>query len=298
MTRAVLPCPEPGIYPDVPAHAYHAWDAPSNSALNRLQARTPMHARHALDNPADSTPAQVRGDALHLAVLEPHLFADRYVVAGDCAEPIKTGPRAGQPCGNAGSVLRAGVWRCGTHDKGTSDDFRTVISADDHARCMGMRDAVVAHPDAANLLAATERRELSIVFDWPRTKIRCKARIDVPAFEAGVLGDVKTTPDAGVREFARSIAKYGYHRQAPFYMTGCEVLGHKVEDFLFVAVESDPPHGCSVFRLTDGAVSVGRDELTKLLATWDRCRQHGEWPGYPRSITEITLPDWAWNLVD
>lgn len=292
--RIPIPCPPPGIYRGVPAATYHAWEAASNSTLTKLD-RSPRHARHALDNPEAPTPATIRGDALHLATLEPHLFEERYVVAGQCVETTRTGSRAGERCQNPGKVLRGGAWRCGQHDKGESQDTRVVLSGDDWSACSGMRDAIRAHPAAANLLGATSDRELSVVFEWPGTFILCKARIDIPAFDAGVIGDLKTTLDASEAAFARSIVKYGYYRQAPFYQAACAAHEIVIDHSYFVAVEPDAPHGVGVYRLTDDAVAYGRAEVERLLLVWQRCSETGEWPGYAEHTTDISLPAWAYR---
>lgn len=298
--RRRIPCPPPGVYRGVPAAEYHAWDAASNSALNRL-ARSPMHARWELDNPSPPTEATLRGDALHLAVLEPQLFSERYVVAGQCSAVLQTGVRRGEECGAPGKAVHGGRWMCGSHSVGIGEDVRTVLPAAVYRACVSMHAAAVAHPDVAALLAATDDRELSIVFDWPETQVRCKARIDVPALAAGVLGDLKTTQDASEGAFMRSIVRYGYHRQAPFYLTGCRelhslgLLPSAPTDFLFIPVEADPPHGVGVYRLSDGAVSAGRESLQRLIPQWALCTARGMWPGYAQEIRDITLPDWAWN---
>jgi hypothetical protein len=138
-------------------------------------------------------------------VLEPGLFACSYTVAEQCGETLKSGANAGQRCTNDGKVYRGGVWRCGQHDKGESEETRRVLSPQEFAVCVGMRESVRSHPAARDLLDSADAFELSIVFYWPGTEILCKARIDIAAFEAGVIGDLKTTTDASLRGFERSV---------------------------------------------------------------------------------------------
>lgn len=288
------PAPPPGIYPGVPAELYHAWDAASNSILTRM-ARSPAHARAEMERPRVPTPALLRGDAVHTAVLEPDAFAKRYTVAGPCVETVRSGANAGQRCPNDGRVFRSGEWRCGQHDRGESEESRRVLSAADYATCTGMRDAVRAHPTARDLLDVCESSELSVVFCWPGTDIPCKARIDIPAFDAGVIADLKTTADASPSAFEHSVYRYGYHRQAPFYRAACAAHGIEVRDSLIVAVEDEPPYGTTVYRISDDAVGEGRQHLQRLLDLWQRCRGSGVWPAYPTAVTDITLPAYAWS---
>lgn len=121
--RAIVP--EVGIYEDVPADTYHAWDAASNSRLSHLL-RSPAHCREAIDNPPDPTPAQILGTAAHYCILEPDLFEQRYTVPGRC-EATK---RDGQRCTNVGVVCRNGEWFCGVrgHDPGAdyTEHFEAV----------------------------------------------------------------------------------------------------------------------------------------------------------------------------
>jgi hypothetical protein len=289
-----IACPAPGIYPGVPAEVYHAWDAASNSALTKLD-RSPAHCRAALDEPRLPTPALIRGDAVHTAVLEPHLFARRYTVAEQCGETVKSGVNAGARCTNDGKVFRGGIWRCGQHDKRESEETRRVLSLADFAVCMGMRQAVHAHPVAAALLDNADDRELSIVFHWPGTEILCKARIDIPAFAARSIGDLKSMGDASPEQFPRSVQTYGYHRQAVFYQTACAAHGQEVDDFHLIAVEPEAPYGTVVARVDEAAQSVGRRELARLLAIWQECVSTGCWPCYPTHVVDVSLPPWAFK---
>ena len=288
-----IPCPPPGVYENVPAAEYHAWDAASNSALNRL-ARSPMHARWELDNPPAPTPAKVRGDALHSAVLEPHLFDSRYVVAGTCTQGLASGARKGQPCGNPGQVLvDGGEWRCGQHRAGVCwDDGRRLLAPDLYGDCMAMRDAVWSHPDARALLEASTLREVSLVFDWPGTTIRCKARVDAPLFDRAACGDLKTTKDASEEGFLRSVEAYGYYRQDAFYRTGAEALGLPVTNFYFIAVEPERPNGVAVYDLDESYVADGREEIVSLLNLWERCARSHRWHGYAVGVRTLSRPSW------
>lgn len=294
--RERIPCPAPGLYSGIPAETYHAWDAASNSILSVLS-RSPAHALCEMLTPREATPATTRGDALHLAVLEPHLLAERYVVLGRCAGTVKSGPNAGEYCRNDATRIIGGAHYCGVHGKGPSEDPRTVLTAADWADCEGMRDAVRRHPAAADLLDAATERELSVVFYWPGTTVLCKARIDIPAFAAAVIGDVKSTTDASADGFARTVWKYGYHRQAAFYQAAARALDLEVSHSVFVAVESMAPYGVGVYRVEDEAVVASRHQLEKLIATWERCRRTGEWPGYPDTIMDISLPAYAWDRL-
>ena len=86
----------------------------------------------------------------------------------------------------------------------------------------------------------------------------------------------------------------GYYIQAAFYLDLYnEFATKKAESFYFVAVESEPPHGCRIYRLSDAAVEQGRNEYRKLLQVFKFCAAYDSWPIYADEVSEIGLPGWA-----
>lgn len=114
----------PGIHYGVESSIYHAIDACSNSRLNVLSHRSAKHLRYAIDNPEDPTPAQIIGDAVHVAVLQPDLFDKHFVRADRCSARKKDNV----PCSNPGKFLVGGDWLCGVHVKG--DRYAAVFAAE------------------------------------------------------------------------------------------------------------------------------------------------------------------------
>ena len=91
---------KPGIYEGIPFDDYLKIDAVSNSLLNEFRS-CPARAKYYMDNGSVSTEAMNMGSALHTAVLEPHLFDSRFVVAEPCCANTKKGTR----CTLGGAVV-------------------------------------------------------------------------------------------------------------------------------------------------------------------------------------------------
>ena len=72
---------EPGVYFDLSNADYHGGEGVNKGLLDQVH-RSPLHAKAALDaaNDNDPTLAQIIGSAFHTLLLEPHKFADEYVV--------------------------------------------------------------------------------------------------------------------------------------------------------------------------------------------------------------------------
>jgi hypothetical protein len=70
--------------------------------------------------------------------------------------------------------------------------------------------------------------------------------------------------------------------------------GYDVENFLFLAVEKDPPHDYSWWELDAEDVAEGNDEIHRDLDALAKAIQANHWPGYPTGVRKISRPKtWA-----
>lgn len=275
--------PEPGAYPGTPMADYHAWPGASNSQLSRLM-RSPAHLRAYLESEQKDTPALRFGRAAHSAILEPDLFASLYVRA---PEGLDKRTKAGKE-----------KWA----ELEEKYDADCILKPEDYDACMGMRDAVHGMKRAHGTLTGPGEVELSCVWDDPETGVRARGRFDrhSPELAGGAIVDLKTTRSASRLEFERSIFTFGYHRQAGMYLAGAKALGIPARHFVILAVEKEPPYGVGVFRLTEGAVDAGEEQIRPLLQLYDRLQSipREEWWGYPDEVVDIALPHYAWAQID
>lgn len=265
--------PAPGLYPGVPAAEYHVWPAISASLLKTYLGRSPLHARHEQQHRKASAEMSL-GTALHAALLEPDVYARTYV------------PR----------------WRAtGKDSRKTINPARIAALAasgqieldeEDRDAVEGMRDAVLAHPVAGPLVRDALARELSVAWVDAETGAPCKARFDLVA-AGGPIGDLKTCRDASWRAFQRDIVTYGYATQAAHYLAGAAaVAGGYERAWLWIAVESEPPHGVAVYEPDEELLRIGWAERQRALALHLECERTGSWPGYPSSVQTIRPPKW------
>lgn len=294
--------PEPGMYPGVPMEEYHAWDCASNSRLSKLM-RSPAHLKAYMEQEYDDTPAKKLGRAIHTAILEPETFDSRYVVASQCMAVTGKGTR----CGNSGSwPVKGGGFVCGTHVKSAAkndvalDETSEVLTESDYAVCVGTRDSVRSLTAAGALLESLSQIEVSVVWDDAETGIRCKGRWDGygALVAGGTIFDLKSARDASRMSFERSIFTYGYHRQGALYLEAANALGLNVRHYAILAVEKEPPFAAAPYRLTEGAISAGEEQLAPLKRRYAECLRTGEYPGYPDQVIDIALPHYAWGQID
>ena len=262
-----------GFHPDLPFPDYLALDRLSPSGAKVLT-RSPAHYRHHRDHPPAETPALRIGKAVHSLALEGRAAYE----AAFAVEPKADGRT------KEGKAIKAAF--------AESAEGKTIITASEAELVESMAGAILAHPLAPALLA-DGTPELSMLWDDPETGCPCKGRMDLARLEAGAILDLKTTLDASPAAFARSVVSFGYATQAGAYMSGAVVLGADVTDFIIVAVEKSAPFAVGIYRLPDAALELGRRRWREACALYVQCLESGRWPGYPETITELALPNWA-----
>ena len=110
--------------------------------------------------------------------------------------------------------------------------------------------------------------------------------------------DLKSTANASPAEWSRSLMKFGYNTQAVMLDLACKAHGLPTGG-LFVAVESEPYHGVSVYTVGEETLRRSRHLLLGWIQGIGKCRKEGVWPGYYPRIQTIDAPDfWFKQFVD
>lgn len=269
---------EPGVY-DIPAEDYHADPVPEGSlsstgARRLLSPSCPALFRYEQDNGQEHRAEFDLGHAAHKLVLGvgPDI---EHVDAADW----KT---------KAAREQRDKAYQCGAVPLLTADRDRVVA----------MAAALRTHPLARALLTPDRgKAEQTLVWQDEETGVWRRALVDWLAgygTRRPILVDYKTTVHADPESIRRSVAKYGYHCQAAWYLDGAHTLGWPDDTaFLFIFQEKTAPHLVSVVELDDIALGIGRERNRRAIDVYVECRTTGHWPGYSDDVTYIALPAWA-----
>lgn len=275
----LIECPGPGIYPDMDATVYHRIHAASNSKLKHLQ-KSPAHLLEAIIHPASPTAAMTDGSAIHARVLEPERFSSEFAVMRKVDGRTKEG-------------------------KAYKENFeienlgKAIITEETAELCERIYESFSRSPLVMSMLEAPGAVEAS-AFWKNEDGVQCKMRLD-KAFELNgehIILDLKTTDDASLEGFQRSILKYGYHIQGAMYPEGYEAAGGGHYDhFIILAVEKTPPFAFNLYRIDDDVLDIGRREYRRLAKLYKQCIEQDFWPGYLNPLDEmispISLPSWA-----
>lgn len=267
---------EPGIYPDIPDTEYHAAkDILSSSGARRLITSTPRKFYEEMTTVRPYNPAFEIGHAAHTLML----------TVGDPFE-----------------VVDADSWR--TKDAKAARDAalqagNTPLLAKEYAQVRAMADAILEHPVTGELFTRNDTTsEQSLYWKDEQTGVACRARPDLAVNDWSLIVDYKTTVSADPREFAKSIAKYGYHQQQAWYCEAVETLTGIRPEFVFVCQEKTPPYEVSLIQLDAEAVRIGGRLNEDARSIYAACMDSGVWPSYPTSVQVVGLPAWALRQAD
>ena len=178
-------------------------------------------------------------------------------------------------------------------------DGATPLLTKEYEQVKAMAAAIRQHPIAGPLFTPGEgiaeqalfwtdgpsgitRRAL---FDWTKHR-RPGSRL--------ILTDYKTTTDASLTAIARTVASYGYHQQAAWYIDAAIALGLGDEDteMVFVFQEKTAPYLTTVIQLPRDDIRRGRQKNRTAIEQYAECTATGIWPGHHEGVAIVSLPPW------
>lgn len=236
---------------------------------------------HAYANKKTSHVFEV-GDAIHVAILEPHLYLERFIKG---------------PVDRRGNKWKDAVQQADIEGKTLliERDFNMVLEIADKALSNKDLQDLLNHPDT--------EKELTCFRGFMGTMgYYAKARADILNKTLGIIADLKSTANIGEREFAASIAKFGYHVQSAFYL---DIFNEeyyidrtqayqKFDKFLIIPIEKDEPFTTNIITMSERSISAGRD--TYLFAMRKLRAAKGERPGPNPYVAD--LPAWAYSEIE
>ena len=272
----------PQIVDEMPFEDYRSIRLLNNSLLSQM-AISPAHFKLARDYPTERNSAALRfGTLAHCGVLEEESIFNRYERIPPFENKIKAkNPRATKAYKEQLAAFRETIAP------------KTAVAIDDFDRMLAVARAIGKYAPVFNGGTAES------VFIWqdPDTGLWCKSRPDYLSFCGGLgtIYDFKTTRDC--RDFGRSIANYGYDRQAAFYLRGCKALGVDASEFWFVIAETEPPYTVMAAPIDEATLADGEWQVQRLLRRVVECERANDWPAAdsPRTFAK---PAWAMHKQD
>jgi hypothetical protein len=267
----------PVVVDDMPIDEYHAHPSLSSTGARKLLPPScPAQYRYDRDHPQPPKKEFDYGHAAHKLVL------------GD-------GPDIDVLEFDSYQTKKAQAQRDEARDMGAVPLLRH-----EYEQVQAMAAAIRQHPIAGPLFKpGTGIPEQSIFWTDPATGVRRRCRPDwrKPLPGLTLCADYKTTPDASPDAVSKTIEKYAYHQQDPWYTDGIYAAFDPPDvRFIFVFQSKTPPYLVTVRELDQQARDIGRARNEKALRVYADCAATDTWPDWTGPITEIptiALPTWA-----
>ncbi|CAB5194983.1 Putative exodeoxyribonuclease 8, PDDEXK-like domain containing protein [uncultured Caudovirales phage] len=254
---------------DMPAKEYHSIEALSASGA-KLLLKSPAHYYASRSEFKAPSAAMKLGTAVHTAILEPELFDAEIAIEPKLDKRTKIGKEAAEQFSN-------------------SSEGKTIIDFYQGERCRAITEAVRAHPYFQKRVTGGKAEATML---WKQYNVQCKARIDY--LVERTMFDVKTCQDASPEGFSKQIANFQYHIQAAHYAMGFKRLtGTPLEQFVFIAVESEMPHMVGIYALSADSLRAGAFAMKKAADNYDLFLSQKIAKSYNADAEEISIPSWA-----
>lgn len=217
------------------------------------------------------TPAMVFGRLCHALILTPELVEKEFVVLPEINRRTKVGKQ------EYGQFLDQNAWK-------------SIITHDQYQEAVKMRDCMYASP-AIRALLGNGCSEEPITWQREEGGVLCKAQLDY--CRSGLVLDYKTTTDATEGAFSKSLANFGYHRQAAWYLEAAEKkYGERPKGVVFLVQEKECPEYINYFAIDSEAIEIGARECDEGYRGISERLASGAWSPYPQEIQPISLPHW------
>lgn len=251
----------------------------SKSHLDVMNDGSARHYWQAYLNPERSigvepTDALRLGNAIHAAVLEPHLLEKRY--AEWCGADRRT--KEGKALYLEFERTRAG---------------RTKLTQIEMETCRQIRQAFGRHPLAKGLLM-NGKAEQSFFARHAETGALVKCRTDYISDDGDTVVDIKTTTDANPIAFGKDAANYRYDVAVPWYFDIiAAVQGHMPKRWIWLVIEKSEPYAIAIYYAQKKDIVRARDTARRNLLEILHYRERNEYPDYGDKIRPLELASWA-----
>ena len=267
---------EEKIIQGLPAKDYHARKEVSSTHVRNLL-KCPQLAMYRQSHPIQSKALEF-GEAFHTAMLEPLRFKKEYKPA---------------PIGDRRTTRVKEAW----DDLKKKHPNATILKTDEFDDLTGMYDSVMNHRQGGKFLHAGGDIEVTLLGHHKPTDTGLRCRCDILLDD--MIVDLKSTVDASLRGFARSVIKFGYHIQAAFYQMIVEQVTGKTLPFRFIVVEKKAPYLVGVYQLDDRYMDLGRSKVYDAMQIDKFASIRGvDNDGYGEFVQKIQLPAWASEVDD
>lgn len=249
---------------------YHQSPGISSTGIN-LILDCPKRYWHEYLNPdkeKKESSAYRLGRAIHLLILEPHLFHEKFYPMSD---EINLTTKVGKQIYEQTKIAANG---------------REILRFDESMEVHKIAGSALSHSMWSKI--GEGYKEHSFFWNGGIYDTPLRSRPDF--YNDKIIIDVKTTES--ISQFSRSVYSYGYHRQAAMQVDALSKFDGKNRLFSFFVVEKKAPYLAAWLSMDEDSIKKGREDYLEGAALYDECLKYNVWPGYDEKCRVISLPKW------
>jgi len=197
----------------------------------------------------------VIGSALHELILEPQLFKETYIIS----------PKFD---------MRTTSGKIGYAEFQQQAYGKTILNIDEYEMIVQMGENATQN-DTFKELINDSFRELSCYTTDSKTGLPVRMRPDSFSKNKSTITDIKSCLQSGYKSFKSDVYKFGYSLTNAFYL---DFL--KRENYVFCAIEKQPPYQCALYMLSDEMIEYGRGQYRMALDLLKWSMDNNFWCSY------------------
>jgi hypothetical protein len=227
----------------IPNEIYRGYDAINASLLKAILGHSYFKAK----TPLKRTPAMKLGTDIHCAILEPDVWANKYV---RMSENINLRTKAGKEERDA-----------------IEAEGKFGLKADEYDMIQEIALQTLSYKEVLKYFHEDTETEISMTFEMDEYPgLEMKGQIDLYDPRTKTLVDLKTTAD--VMKAERQFRDLHYNLQLRFYQRACEANGRPVDEVKVLFVETAAPHTPALFTLSPSLLHMADADIAKALAQY------------------------------
>lgn len=227
------------------------------------------------------------GKFYHAHLFEPHTLETDFYILRESEKLAEIG--GAKPRGTTAykDWMAEEVAKCGE---------RVLIQEDYAAQADPMKRALLANPIIRELLEAAGVSEMPILWETDNG-VKAKSKLDkfIAYFKSQselteqldgchVIVDYKTSEDASLNGFTRSVRKHRYNVQGAMYTDAVQTLRLGSDTpikFIFIVQEKSYPYLCEVYELAEEDIEAAREQYLSDAEVYKTCMQKWRETGDP-----------------
>jgi hypothetical protein len=232
---------------------------------------SPKAFAHARNNPPESKGVLIDGHRIHVSTLEPAVWR----------RTVKVMPE-GMRRGNSKAYKEF----CAEYEG------KEIVTEAEFQKYLGIRESILAHPEARRLLTSRGTEKERAVF-WKYRGLAMKSKIDWRnrrAVRRPHMGDLKSAVSINRHKFFAQATELHYPAQAWFYQSAEAYETGERLPWYWIAAEKKAPYDVAVFSACDAVLSYGKSLIDRWIDELLAAQDSGHWPGQAEEIIPFELP--------